>query len=169
MARISTYQHDAMPHAEDNVIGTNQSPGHASETVLFSLSAIETLFRSGLIYTQTFSSTNYTPSDTATFYGNASNLVIGGMPGADTSSIPDATMQITHNLNKTSPIVFLFLEELPLEATGDTAVFGSPISIGQVGPENDNASYSIAYDNANQLTVTFDFKKSYQGTILIIG
>ena len=37
MARISTYQHDAVPHADDNVIGTNQSPGHASETVLFSL------------------------------------------------------------------------------------------------------------------------------------
>lgn len=37
MARISTYQHDAVPHADDNVIGTNQSPGHANETVLFSL------------------------------------------------------------------------------------------------------------------------------------
>ena len=169
MARISTYQHDAQPHANDNVIGTNQSPGHASETVLFSLSAIETLFRNGLIYSQTFNSSNYTPSDTATFYSNASNLVVGGTPGSTTESIPDATMQITHNLNKTMPIVFLFLEELPLEATGDTAIFGAPVSIGQVGPENDNASYSVSYDNANQLTVTFDFKKSYQGTILIIG
>ena len=52
MARISTYQHDAMPHAEDNVIGTNQSPGHANETVLFSLAGIQQLFREGTVFTQ---------------------------------------------------------------------------------------------------------------------
>ena len=52
MARISTYQHDAMPHAEDNVIGTNQSPGHANETVLFSLDSIQELFRNGTVFTQ---------------------------------------------------------------------------------------------------------------------
>ena len=51
MARISTYQHDAMPHAEDNVIGTNQSPGHANETVLFSLNSIQELFRNGTVFT----------------------------------------------------------------------------------------------------------------------
>ena len=52
MARISTYQHDAMPHAEDNVIGTNQSPGHANETVLFSLQGIQDLFRQGTVFTE---------------------------------------------------------------------------------------------------------------------
>ena len=52
MARISTYQHDAMPHAEDNVIGTNQSPGHANETVLFSLAGIQELFREGTVFTE---------------------------------------------------------------------------------------------------------------------
>ena len=52
MARISTYQHDAMPHAEDNVIGTNQSPGHANETVLFSLQGIQQLFRNGTVFTE---------------------------------------------------------------------------------------------------------------------
>ena len=49
MARISTYQHDAMPHADDNVIGTNQSPGHANETVLFRIGAIGELIRDGLV------------------------------------------------------------------------------------------------------------------------
>ena len=50
MARISTYQHDAMPHADDNVIGTNQSPGHANETVLFRVGAIADFVENGLLY-----------------------------------------------------------------------------------------------------------------------
>ena len=81
MARISTYQHDAQPHANDNVIGTNQSPGHASETVLFSLSAIETLFRAGVISITNYDRTTYDNN----FYTDLNNLVVnndqeGGLP-----------------------------------------------------------------------------------------
>ena len=63
MARISTYQHDAMPHADDNVIGTNQSPGHANETVLFSLANIQALFREGTFFSQSFNFT-FNPDST---------------------------------------------------------------------------------------------------------
>ena len=60
-----------MPHAQDNVIGTNQSPGHASETVLFSLSAIENLFRQGVISINSYDRSDYDND----FYNDLNNLV----------------------------------------------------------------------------------------------
>ena len=46
MARISTYSFDQDPTIEDNVIGTNGTPGGANETVLFSLGAISNVILS---------------------------------------------------------------------------------------------------------------------------
>lgn len=47
MARTSSYRDDANATLEDRIFGTNQSPGHASETVNFRLSQIRDLFVSG--------------------------------------------------------------------------------------------------------------------------
>ena len=104
MARISTYQHDAMPHAEDNVLGTNQSPGHANETVLFSLSAIQELFRNGTVFEQDYN-----------FGTDLDNLPDPIPADFDPSQFPslnaDPAVTVNHNLGTDNLIFGVFVLE----------------------------------------------------------
>ncbi|MDA7992445.1 MAG: hypothetical protein MPJ25_05340 [Pirellulales bacterium] len=103
MARISTYTHDAMPHADDNVIGTNQSPGHASETVLFSLSNIEQLFRGNSVHMADID------------HGREYDSLTLPLPADfDSSTLPSVTpfeFEIAHNLNTDNLVYDVFVRQ----------------------------------------------------------
>ena len=162
MARISTYQHDAMPHVEDNVIGTNQSPGHANETVLFRIGAIEELIRQGLFYTQTFTRSNYDNG----FYSDLTNLITTDT----TSTIPEASVTFTHGLENRTPGILLVLTEFPIVVNeSGVAEFAESIDHGQVPSDNVAAPYTVNYVDDNNIQIVFDFKKVYSGTVIILG
>ena len=170
MARISTYQHDAMPHADDNVIGTNQSPGHASETVLFSLSAIEQLFRAGVISIQNYDRTTYDNN----FYNNLNNLVQnqdqdgGSIPNAGDIPLPEITL--THTLQTNMPAVILTATVTAISLDGNgNAVLGAETRLGQILESNLTHPYTISYPSNNQVRITFSNRSIYSGTITLLG
>ena len=176
MARISTYQHDAMPHAQDNVIGTNQSPGHASETVLFSLSAIENLFRAGVISINNYNRTSYDND----FYADLNNLVQnqdqdgGSVP--EVGDIPLPAITITHTLQTDMPAVILTADvtAISLDANGN-AILGAVTRLGQILESNTTHPYTIEYPSADnnllakQVRITFQNRSIYSGTITLLG
>ena len=172
MARISTYQHDAMPHADDNVIGTNQSPGHANETVLFRIGAIEELVRNGLLHIQQFTRSDYDNR----FYDDLSNLVntnagtsSSDVPDTGQGEIPRPSITVTHELPSAEPAILLVLSYTPIILGSDgIPVLGDPISIGQVPADNTEHPYTITYGQGT-VNVEFQFTHIYSGTIIIIG
>ena len=166
MARISTYQHDAMPHLEDNVIGTNQSPGHANETVLFSLQAVQDLIREGILHIQQYTQSDYTNSE---FYSDPTNFVPNPSPdnpGEDAGAIPVADINIAHNLGNDMPIVFMTINEIPVDNMG---MLGTPINHGQLPPDNTLVPYTITYIDSNNINIQFVNRKIYNGTLTIVG
>lgn len=125
MARISTYTHDAMPHADDNVIGTNRSPGHASETVLFSLSAIEELFRSN--------SVNMADIDHGIEYDALTLPLPAGFNRANLPVVAPFVFDIVHNLRTDNLVYDVFVLDpvdgvnrfVPLDMISDPVIIAS--------------------------------------------
>ena len=173
MARISTYQHDAMPHADDNVIGTNQSPGHANETVLFRIGAIEELIRSNLLHVQSFTRSDYDNR----FYDDLSNLIpadTGTTSPPDPSTatpIPDAAINVTHNLNSQNVVVFLSLTLHPVTRSdsGVISLDEAGMNLGQVQHDNETNGYTVETVDNNTVRIVFDQSAVYSGTIIVMG
>ena len=155
MARISTYTHDAMPHADDNVIGTNQSPGHASETVLFSLSNIEQLFRGNSLHMADID------------HGMEYDALPDPLPDDfDSSTFPDVDppiFQIAHNLNTDNLVYDIFV----LESAGGSNRF-VPIRLSS---EPALRTDTIVYQQDNNtLYIEFpDLSRRIQARVLIKG
>ena len=169
MARISTYQHDAMPHLEDNVIGTNQSPGHANETVLFSLQAIQDLILNNTLHVQNFTRRDYDND----FYNDLNNLVSPtGTPIdlTNTQSVPLPSVTINHSLGTQVPAVILRLQIQPITInTSGVPELGDLVDLGQLPADNSDYPYTINYTSSTQLQIVFNFRAVYSGTIILLG
>lgn len=155
MARISTYQHDAMPHAQDNVIGTNQSPGHSNETVLFSLANIENLFRSNSVHAADI--------DHGQEYDSLTLPLPADFDRSTLPSVEPFEFQIAHNLNTDNLVYDVFV----LEAVGSTNRF---VPIDRLQNLVFRDGIEVYQMDNNTLFVSFpDILQRVQARVLIQG
>ena len=176
MARISTYPIDSIVSLQDNVIGTNQSPGHVNETVLFPVSGLANLIRDG--YTRIFDSeVSFGQDIPANGFLPAAYQTIPD-PLVSTSTRPDVNLRVglmpeftyTHNLNTTSVVVTVFEDVMEYTFTStdaDNPQVGNSYTPRGFQDVTDDVTITII-DN-NNVRVSFGLPRPITGKVIIIG
>ena len=153
MARISTYQHDAMPHVDDNVIGTNQSPGHANETVLFNLQSIGDLILAFEGNANTYVTNVSIFEGVTDFTSDQFFIDFPNVDDEDDSNIPRRVFR--HNLN--SRVVNVSFYETTTDPSG-TFFRRSPGSVESVDIVDDNS-----------VRIDFGTRREISGALIIVA
>ena len=163
MARISTYPIDSIVSLQDNVIGTNQSPGHVNETVLFPVSGLAALITEGYAqihdvevnYGQDIPVSGvlpaiYLPSIAPSLPDGSAGAIIRG-------SVP--SLQFTHPFNTMNVVVSVFENTTDFNANGFV----------QTGFRDVSNDLDISIIDNDTVLVDFGLPRPITGRVIIIG
>ena len=175
MARISTYPIDSSIHMNDNVIGTNQSDGHQSETVLFPVSTLARFIRNGyarifdaeVSFGQDIPANGFLP---AAYLPSAGNPGPNGYPTTIASPAQEAVFTYQHDLNTRNVIVSVFenVMEYTFTDTNTQSPQGTNSYVAQ-GYQDVSEDVDIFIIDENNIRVDFGLPRPITGNVIIIG